>query len=264
MTQYSRCYQLKDKAKDMLRGKYRPAMYLCVLSTLISMSARLFVDDCMQPLLSAVSGLSDELTPWSLLPSFFLSSAASFLLTTLLGIFRLGTALFFLNMACGQPCSLGDLFYGFRQVNAAKAATISAAQALVELAGLIAFRFFLNCYSRTHSPDWLLAAVAALAVGSCIMIPMTLSLALSFYLMLDFPDKSAKELMHSSVRIMKGHKKRLFLMELSFMPLMALGLCSFYIGFLWIMPYVQMTYAYFFLDTMKPQEPATPPGAGDR
>lgn len=254
MTQYSRLYQLKDKAKDMLRGKYRPAIYLCVLSALISMSARLFVDDCIQPLLPTASSFSGGFSPSGLLPSFFLSSVASFLLTTLLGIFKLGTALFFLNIACGQPCSLRDLFYGFRQENATKAATISAVQTLVELAGILAFRFFLNCYYLTGSIDWLFASVTALAVGSCIAIPLSLSLELSFYLMLDFPDKSAKELMLSSMRIMKGHRKRLFFLKLSFLPLMLLGVCSFYVGFLWIMPYMQMTYVHFFLDTMNPQK----------
>lgn len=254
MTQYSRLYQLKDKAKDMLRGKYRPAIYLCVLSALISMSARLFVDDCIQPLLPTVSSFSGGFSPSALLPSFFLSSAASFLLTTLLGIFNLGTALFFLNMACGQPCSLRDLFYGFRQENAAKAATVSAVQTLVELAGILAFRFFLKCYYLTGSTDWLFASAIALAVGSCMVIPISLSLELSFYLMLDFPDKSAKELMTSSMRIMKGHRKRLFFLKLSFLPIMLLGVCSFYVGFLWIMPYMQMTYVHFFLDTMNPQK----------
>lgn len=254
MTQYSRLYQLKDKAKDMLRGKYRPAIYLCVLSALISMSARLFVNDCIQPLLSTASSFSGGFSLSGLLPSFFLSSAASFLLTTLLGIFNLGTALFFLNMACGQPCSIRDLFYGFRQENAAKAATISAVQTLVELAGILSFRFFLNCYYLTGSMDWLFASAVALVVGSCIVVPLSLSLELSFYLMLDFPDKSAKELMTSSMRIMKGHRKRLFFLKLSFLPLMLLGVCSFYIGFLWIIPYMQMTYVHFFLDTMNPQK----------
>lgn len=262
MTQYSRCYQLKDRAKDALRGKYRPAMYLCVLSALISMSASLFVDDCMQSLLPAVPGLSDGFTPWKLLPSFLLSSAASFLLNTLLGIFQLGVALFFLNAACGQPGSLWDLFYGFRQDNAAKAATISAVRTLVELAGFLAFRFFLNCYLMTGSPDWLFASAVALAAGACIAIPISLSLELSFYLMLDFPDKSARELMGSSIRIMYGHKKRFFFIKLSFLPLTLLGVCSFYIGFLWIMPYVQMTYVHFFLDTMNPQKSTASPQIG--
>lgn len=254
MTQYSKRYQLKDKAKDMLRGRYRPAIYLCVLSALISMGARLFVDDCIQPLLPTASSFSDGFTPSDLLPSFFLSSAASFLLTALLGIFKLGTALFFLNMACGQPCSPRDLFYGFRQEQAAKAATISTIQTLVELAGILAFRFFLNCYYLTGSMDWLLTSVIALAVGSCIVIPLSLSLELSFYLMLDFPDRSAKELMISSIRIMNGNKKRLFFLKLSFLPLLLLGVCSFYIGFLWITPYMQMTFVHFFLDTMNHQK----------
>ena len=53
---------------------------------------------------------------------------------------------------------------------------------------------------------------------------------------------------------MKGNRKRLFLLELSFLPLMLLCILSFGIGFLWLEPYMQMTYTHFFLDLMNPRE----------
>ena len=45
-------------------------------------------------------------------------------------------------------------------------------------------------------------------------------------------------------------------MTLSFLPLAILCILSIYIGFLWLTPYMQMTYACFFLDIMNPRETA--------
>ncbi len=58
--------------------------------------------------------------------------------------------------------------------------------------------------------------------------------------------------------MMKGHKRRLFRLELSFLPLMLLCVLSFGIGFLWLNPYMQMTYTCFFLDLMNPRDTETP------
>ena len=52
---------------------------------------------------------------------------------------------------------------------------------------------------------------------------------------------------------MKGHKGRLFYIELSFLPLLLLGAVSL-IGLLWVIPYMQMTYAVFYFDIMKQEQ----------
>ena len=80
-----------------------------------------------------------------------------------------------------------------------------------------------------------------------------MGIGLSFYLMLDFPQNSGKETLSLCWRLMKGHRSRLFLLELGFLPLMLLCILSFGIGFLWLQPYMQMTYACFFLDLMNPK-----------
>ena len=51
---------------------------------------------------------------------------------------------------------------------------------------------------------------------------------------------------------MKGHKWRLFKLELSFLPLQIICMLSFGIGNLWLNPYMRMTYTEFFLDLMSP------------
>ena len=70
----------------------------------------------------------------------------------------------------------------------------------------------------------------------------------AYYLLLDFPQYNAMELMKLSFRIMKGHKWELFCLQMSFLPLGFLCLLSFGIGSLWLVPYMNMTQTLYFLD----------------
>ena len=72
--------------------------------------------------------------------------------------------------------------------------------------------------------------------------------------MLDFPDYTVKQLLRSSMQIMNGHKGRLFYLQVSFIPLTMLAVLTCGIGMLWLGPYMQTTYACFFLDLMNPKK----------
>ena len=54
-----------------------------------------------------------------------------------------------------------------------------------------------------------------------------------------------------SRQIMKGHKGRLFYISISFLPLYLLGIFSFFIAFLWLLPYTNTVMANFYMDLMK-------------
>ena len=60
------------------------------------------------------------------------------------------------------------------------------------------------------------------------------------------------ESINKSVELMKGNKIRLFLLYLSFIGWYVLGVVSFGIGFIWILPYVEATIAEFYNSLAKP------------
>lgn len=93
--------------------------------------------------------------------------------------------------------------------------------------------------------------IVLMVIGMCIYIPLSLGLSQAYYLLLDFPQYSAMELMKLSFRIMKGHKWELFCLQMSFLPLGFLCLLSFGIGTLWLVPYMNMTQTLYFLDLMQ-------------
>ncbi|WP_251208949.1 DUF975 family protein [Acetatifactor aquisgranensis] len=253
MKQYKKNYELKNTAKDRLEGKYGGAILILFLNFVISWMARLFINSIAGSTMNSVYAISGSVTAARTVS--FLFDAILLAANILLGVMNAGIALYFLNIACGQQPFTRNLFYGFRN-DSKKALVISAAVTLCNTVCLGPGQYLSQQFLNTRDGKWALPALLATAVGLCIYIPISLGIAMSFFLMLDFPGKSGKETLQLCWRLMKGNRKRLFLLELGFLPLMLLCILSFGIGFLWLEPYMQMTYAYFFLDLMNPIEKA--------
>lgn len=66
------------------------------------------------------------------------------------------------------------------------------------------------------------------------------------YIIADNPNISAKQAMKISIRMTKGYKGSIFVMALSFIGWALLGILSLYIGYLWLVPYMQVTYTNMY------------------
>lgn len=71
---------------------------------------------------------------------------------------------------------------------------------------------------------------------------------LSFYVMYDNPNMTAKEVVEESERIMKGQRGKYFSLELSFIGWVLLAMLTFGIGIIFLMPYMQISIAIFYED----------------
>jgi uncharacterized membrane protein len=98
----------------------------------------------------------------------------------------------------------------------------------------------------------LITWLIAFGIGYVIYIPISLFLSQTWYLMVDFPNYTAKGVLLTSCKLMKKHFWRLLFLKISFLPVMLLGILSFGIGLIWVIPYKEMTYTCFYLDIMKP------------
>lgn len=251
MKQYKKNYELKNTAKDRLEGRYGGAILILFLSAVVSWVARLFINSVANSTMRSVYDMTGSAGAVQAVTVFF--DVVFLAANILLGVMNAGIALYFLNIACGQQPFVRDLFYGF-QNDSKKALLISAAMVLCNTVFLGPGQYFTDKFRTTMDLKWLLPALIALVVGLFAYVPVSLGIAFSFFLMLDFPDRSGKEALQQSWRLMKGNRMRLFLLELGFLPLMFLCILSLGIGFLWLEPYMQMTYTYFFLDLMNPKE----------
>lgn len=232
MKKYKSSAELKAMAKEQLFGSYGTAV-----SALLVVSGFSLVASFLPSFLIGVDSVF----------SMIIYYLVSFLLNLILGIFASGTAFLYLKLVCGQRISTGDVFYGFRS-HADKALLIRLVVQLVNYICVVPSFIFNYLFTTTKDVKWMLCMSVSLVIGLAVAVIITLMLSQSFYLLQDFPDYSARELLQMSCRIMKGHKGRLFYIQLSFFPLFLLGILSCCIAFLWIIPYMNATLADFYMD----------------
>ena len=251
MIQYISRAALKDKARDQMAGRYGNAILLSICRGLIVFSLSFAVSMTFSMIVTVrvlMGGNGD-----TSLTEYLLLTACTTLLSIFAGVFQTGITLFYLNTACNRPATIANLFYGFKYLFK-KSLGISAVLILLNTACTLPFDicyFLLRSEKGYDAVTMAILCIVLMVIGMCIYIPLALGLSQSYYLLLDFPQYSATELMKLSFRIMKGHKWELFCLQLSFLPLGLLCLLSFGIGTLWLMPYMSMTQTLYFLDLMQ-------------
>lgn len=77
------------------------------------------------------------------------------------------------------------------------------------------------------------------------------SYAMTPYILKDNPEMKNNAAIEESMRMMDGHKLELFLLDLSFIGWAILSLLTCCIGFLWLVPYMNMARVNFYEDLKK-------------
>lgn len=238
--------ELKAQARGQLLGHYGTVIWAMMLAQIL----QLIITDVVTSLIDTSSPLGTV---------FYY--AVRILTAVLLGLFNVGQAYLFLKLACGQRISVSDIFYGFRKQVDKSLIVLAVITVLTNLC-TAPYTYYLNqlvtlniSSSLFIQYDWhfeyFLPFCIACTVGCIALIIISLLFSQVFYLLLDFPDYSAKDLMLYAIRLMKGNMVRLFYIEVSFIPLFLLGVLSCGIGLLWITPYINATLTNFFLDLME-------------
>ena len=250
MNQYKSIAQLKDKAKDTLTGKYGNAALLELSRNAFIISITFLFNMVFSVLVINIPFFSGESGS---IAGYVFSCGIDFLCSVVTGVLNTGVVLFFLNVACNRPCHSSNLLYGYFFLFK-KSVTISACFALIESVCLLPLDIFYYQHELTGSTETMIAMCVSLLLGVIVYIPFYLALSQSYFLLLDFPDYSAGEVMALSARLMKGRKWKFFLIHLSFLPLLLLEALTLGVGSLWIGPYQNMVKTLYFLDIMKPRD----------
>lgn len=104
---------------------------------------------------------------------------------------------------------------------------------------------------RRYVPTALLHE-AIVALGTLLLVVpgiiFALSLSMTPFVAREQPELSAVECMRRSRQLMKGHKWRLFVLMLTFLGWLLLGILTFGIGLLWVMPYIYQAQVAFYED----------------
>lgn len=136
------------------------------------------------------------------------------------GPMELGAAIFSLSISRGKDARLEQLFDGFKYFT----------NALVTYLLMILYIFL-----------WLLLLIIPGIIAA-------LSYAMVFYIFADNPSLRPQEILERSKKMMDGYKLKLFYMFLRFLLLAVLCVLTLGVGFLWLIPFVNITLAKFYDD----------------
>ncbi|MBQ9990382.1 MAG: DUF975 family protein [Lachnospiraceae bacterium] len=241
--------QLKQTARGLLLGKYRAAVSV------------LLATELMVNILALMAGASS--TGYTITGLIF-QLIISFVITLFYGILSVGINAFYLNIACGKPYSLSDIFLGFKTCpdKAIGIQFFSQLFTRLPLYCVLAFILYLIHPLLQNGQAALSNDTASITAFSILLIVLLLgalilffwaSLGFSqcFFLLLDYPDRSIKEILGMSWKLMKGHKLRLLYIYISFLPLVLVSYISLGIGLFFIIPYQNMTYTQFYLNLIQ-------------
>lgn len=130
----------------------------------------------------------------------------------------LGITKFSIELKRGQSPSLETIFSGFKSFTTA---------------------FLLQLLMNIFVFLWSLLLIIPGIIAS-------LRYSMAFYILNDNPELSAMEALNKSKEMMVGYKGKLFLLYLSFIGWGLLSILTLGIGFIWLIPYINITVANFY------------------
>ena len=251
--------ELKRIAKSLLLGNYARLIGAYFVIGLISFGGSLIIS--LVFLGNVNQSLDYSSTSLNALSSFYASflnvgfMVATLILSLLLSLISVGFTYMILKLCRKEPFQLSDLFYALSHhpdrilvANILKALIIFACF-LPGIVVLVLFAASFITSSGGISSMFLLIGILCLIIGIVVAIILMYSLAMVPFLYLDHPEMSALQLMGKSRELMRGHKGRMFYIELSFIGLgILVGLFTFGIGMLWLVPYMEAVFAVFYLN----------------
>ena len=231
MSNLSSAAQLKAIAKERSLDKY---------GTLIAANVIIFA---IQIIISGITTISSS----GNLLIFVINQFISLIVSILLGLLVSGKAYLYMNLVYSQTISASDIFFGLKQ-HPEKAVAIQALFVIVDFLVSLPAALLLFFSGYNPSMNTYIAITVALIFGIAINIYVSLTYSQAFFLLHDFPDRSAKELLLTSRNLMNGNRLKLLYVNISFIPLYVLGVISLFIPLLWISVYRYATIAAFYQD----------------
>lgn len=141
--------------------------------------------------------------------------AGQIIVCLITGAMILGGAILILKVVDGEPANIDDIFAGFKY--------------FTESLGLYLWQgLFIFLWS-------LLLIIPG--------IVKTIAYSMAFYIMADNPEIGIREALKESQRITQGYKMELFILGLSFLGWIILATLTLGIGYFWLVPYMEATYA---------------------
>lgn len=229
MTNLKTAAELKAIAKERSLDKYG----ILILANII-----IFV---LQMAISSIVTISNS----GSLVIFTINEIIILIVQILLGILVSGKAYLYMNLIYSHTVSTSDIFFGLKQ-HPNKAVMIQSLFVLADFLASLPASIILFILTPDSPFSLRIALFVAVAIGIVVNIYVSLTYSQAFYLLHDYPDRSAKELLAYSKSLMQGNRLKLFYLHISFIPLIIFGCLTFFIPLLWISVYRYATLTAFY------------------
>lgn len=233
--------ELKASARESLLGHYGTVICALLFSQLITLVINLPFDQMTQ------QGVTYQV------PSRAILGVIGSLLVSLVSVLlEVGLCQIHLQIARKEKTSILEIFYPFKN-RPDKFLGYSVLIMLVSMACTLPGTLVTLLSSMALETSFamiglVLVGSILLGVGCVILLIFMLAWGLTPYILLDNPSMSVLKAMKLSSQLMKGNKCRLFTLYLSFLGWILFSLLTFGIALLWILPYINQTLAWFYLD----------------
>ena len=223
---------LKAQAREKMLGGYS----LFILPLLLYFIAML-----------VVSMLPVSLFPGETTLQLVMQLALSFFLDVFLAMLGVGLIRIAYRMEKGEPFVFSELFYAFRN-QTDQYLKIELLFTLITLILSIPSWFLGSAYSSGAISliMYYIYYAALCAFVTVFSALITVRIRWSLYLLMDEPGLGAMEALKKSIAITKGKTLEIIYLMASFIGFYILSLCSFFVGFLYVRPYREMTFILYY------------------
>lgn len=226
--------ELKSMARQMLLGNYRVPILAMLLASLIP---SLF-------LLPFQYLCSDRDT---VLMQQIIYYLADFIISLIEILLAGGVSRIHLKLARKQPIVLKDMFWVIEN-RPDRFILGGLLLVIIETLPFAPLLLFLRFDAKEMNARNIIVLSVLFLVGMIIDLYLAMHFSMVFILYADDVQINVIEAFRLSIKMMKGHKIKLFLMQLSFIGYLLLGVLSLGIGLLWVSPYMTQSATNFYLE----------------
>ena len=227
--------ELRKKAREALSGNWGKGVCITLAYLLIT-----FV-------ISFIIGLSEDNSALS-----FILSIAQFVISIPISF---GLVISFLNLKRNEDTSaFAFLKNGFSRFSKAWGVFFQIILKMILPIICVVFGIFLMVLLFAMSTkSWFFAIIGVALYIACLVYAVSRGLlySLAYFIAYDNPNLSSKECVLKSEELMTGNRGNYFLLELSFIGWISLGILTLGIGYIWIIPYIQVANSCFY-DELNP------------
>ncbi len=228
--------ELRFYSLHKLDGFYGPAVGVSVTVLVINLALSFVVEMIVQP---------------TNIFSYAAYEVVCFLANLLLGLLVSGEAYFYMNIVYGKGAQFKDLSAGWKE-HPEKAMLLRIPFALAGTLATAPVNIYVLFLKEAQDRNVLFVCLLLTAAGAAIEVILELVYAQVLYLLHDFPERSVTELFRASAKLMDGHKGQYFLLILSYLPLLFVGVVLFFIPALFVLTQLNTVQAAFYQALVNP------------